>query len=119
MSENIIQFVAAASNGDTDAMGKLYSRTLKASYFLATTLCGNKQEAAEITKKAYARAFCNIDKLKKPEAFEIWMKQNVAAAYRETHKFVFADADAAAVENSAEFLPESVLADDEEREDTE
>ena len=113
MSENIIQFVAAASNGDTDAMGKLYSRTLKASYFLATTLCGNKQEAAEITKKAYARAFCNIDKLKKPEAFEIWMKQNVAAAYRETHKFVFADADAAAVENSAEFLPESVLTDDE------
>lgn len=113
MSENIIQFVAAASNGDTDAMGKLYSRTLKASYFLATTLCGNKQEAAEITKKAYARAFCNIDKLKKPEAFEIWMKQNVAAAYRETHKFVFADADAAAVENSAEFLPEAVLADDE------
>jgi len=113
VSENIIQFVAAASNGDTDAMGKLYSRTLKASYFLATTLCGNKQEAAEITKKAYARAFCNIDKLKKPEAFEIWMKQNVAAAYRETHKFVFADADAAAVENSAEFLPESVLADDE------
>lgn len=112
MSENIIQFVAAASNGDTDAMGKLYSRTLKASYFLATTLCGNKQEAAEITKKAYARAFCNIDKLKKPEAFEIWMKQNVAAAYRETHKFVFADADAAAVENSAEFLPESVLTDD-------
>ena len=112
MSENIIQFVAAASNGDTDAMGKLYSRTLKASYFLATTLCGNKQEAAEITKKAYARAFCNIDKLKKPEAFEIWMKQNVAAAYRESHKFVFADADAAAVENSAEFLPESVLTDD-------
>lgn len=113
MSENIIQYVAAAGNGDTDAMAKLYSRTLKASYFLASTLCGDKQEAAEITKKAYARAFCNIDKLKKPEAFEIWMKQNVAAAYRETHKFVFADADAGAVENSAEFLPETVLMSDE------
>lgn len=113
MSENIIQYVTAASSGDTDAMAKLYSRTLKASYFLASTLCGNKQEAAEIAKKAYARAFCNIDKLKKPEAFEIWMKQNVAAAYRETHKFVFADADAGAVENSAEFLPETVLMSDE------
>ena len=113
MSENILQFVAAASNGDTDAMGKLYSRSLKASYFLATTLCGNKQEATEIVKKAYARAFCNIDKLKKAEAFEIWMKQNVATAYKESHKFVFSDADGAAVENSAEFLPESVLTDDE------
>ncbi|MBQ7120975.1 MAG: WG repeat-containing protein [Clostridia bacterium] len=113
VSENIIQFVTAACNGDTDAMAKLYSKTLKASYFLASTLCGNKQEAAEITKKAYARAFCNIDKLKKPEAFEIWMKQNVAAAYRESHKFVFSDADAGAVENSAEFLPETVLMSDE------
>lgn len=113
VSENIIQYVTAASSGDTDAMAKLYSRTLKASYFLASTLCGNKQEAAEITKKAYARAFCNIDKLKKPEAFEIWMKQNVAAAYRETHRFVFADADAGAVESSAEFLPETVLMSDE------
>ena len=111
MSENIIQYVVAAGNGDTDAMAKLYSKTLKASYFLASTLCGDKQEAAEITKKAYARAFCNIDKLKKPEAFEIWMKQNVAAAYRETRKFVFSDADAGAVENSSEFLPEAVLSD--------
>ncbi len=113
MSENIIQYVVAAGNGNTDAMAKLYSKTLKASYFLASTLCGDKREAAEITKKAYARAFCNIDKLKKPEAFEIWMKQNVAAAYRETCKFVFSDADAGAVENSAEFLPESVLSDKE------
>lgn len=113
MSENIVQYVIAAGNGNTDAMAKLYSKTLKASYFLASTLCGDKREAAEITKKAYARAFCNIDKLKKPEAFEIWMKQNVAAAYRETCKFVFSDADAGAVENSSEFLPESVLSDEE------
>jgi len=111
VSENIIQYVVAAGNGDTDAMAKLYSKTLKTSYFLASTLCGDKQEAAEITKKAYARAFCNIDKLKKPEAFEIWMKQNVAAAYRETRKFVFSDAYAGVVESSAEFLPEAVLAD--------
>lgn len=111
MSENIIQYVTAAGNGDTDAMAKLYSRTLKASYFLAATLCGDKQAAADIAKKAYARAFCNVDKLKKPEAFEIWMKQNVAAVYKETQKFVFADADAGAVENSSEFLAESILDD--------
>lgn len=113
MSENMVQFVTAACNGDTDAMAKLYAKTLKSSYFLAATLSENGEEAAEITKKAYAKAFCSISKLKKPEAFEIWMKQNVAAVYKENRKFVFADADAGAVENSSEFLPESVLEDDE------
>lgn len=113
MSENIIQYVTAASNGDTDAMAKLYSRTLKASYFLASTLSNDKDAALEITKKAYAKAFCTIDKLKKPEAFEIWMKQNVALVYKEGVKFVFADADAGAVENSSEFLSEDVFNDEE------
>ena len=109
MSENIIQYVLAAGNGDTDAMAKLYSRTLKTSYFLADLLCAGDGSAPELTKKAYAKAFCSVDKLKKPEAFEIWMKQNVALVYKETQKFVFADAEAGATESSSDFLPESVL----------
>lgn len=112
VSENMIQYVTDACNGSIDAIAKLYTRTLKASYFLAETLSDNNRDAVEIIKKAYARAFCNIDKLKKPEAFEIWMKQNVAAVYKESKKFVFSDADAGAVENSSEFLPESVLEDE-------
>lgn len=109
VSENIIQYVVAAGNGDTDAMAKLYSKTLKASYFLADLLCAGDGSASEITKKAYAKAFCSIDKLKKPEAFEIWMKQNVALVYKETQKFVFGDAEAGATESSSDFLPENVL----------
>ena len=85
MSENIVQYVVAASGGDTDAMAKLYSKTLKASYYLASALCADDR-AVEITKEAYAKAFCSIDKLKKPEAFEIWMKQNVASVYKEKQK---------------------------------
>ena len=113
MSDNIVQYVTAAANGDTDAMAKLFSRTLKASYFLASTLSGDSAAALEITKKAYAKAFCTIDKLKKPEAFEIWMKQNVALVYKEGVKFVFADADAGAVENSSEFLSEEIFNNEE------
>ena len=111
MSENLNQYVIAASSGDADAVAKLYSRTLKTCYFLADALCDDAQSAADVTKTAYAKAFGNIDKLKKPEAFEIWMKQNIAAVYKDSQKFVFADADAGAgvVENAAEFLPESVL----------
>lgn len=113
MSENIVQYVNAAAAGDTDAMAKLYSKTLKGSYFLATKLCTVEEQAVNITKAAYARAFSNIEKLKKPEAFEIWMKQNVAAVYKEGVKFVFGDADAGAQESSSEFLPEDVLEDEE------
>lgn len=106
MSENMGQFVFAAAGGDTDAMAKLYSKTLKASYFLAEALSGDASQAAEITKKAYAKAFCTIGKLKKPEAFEIWMKQIVASVYKETQRFVFSDAEAGTSENATEFLPE-------------
>lgn len=112
MSENIVQYVVAASGGDTDAMAKLYSKTLKASYYLASALCADDR-AVEITKEAYAKAFCSIDKLKKPEAFEIWMKQNVASVYKEKQKFVFTDAEAGSEENSSEFLPENAFEDSE------
>ncbi|MBQ8015963.1 MAG: WG repeat-containing protein [Clostridia bacterium] len=113
MSENIIQYVEAARSGDTDAMAKLYSKTLKAAYFLADTLSAGDGSAIDITKKAYAKAFCSVDKLKRPEAFEIWMKQNVAAVFKEGKKFVFADAEAGAAENSSEFLSEEIFEDEE------
>ncbi len=113
MSENIIQYVEAARSGDTDAMAKLYSKTLKAAYFLADTLSAGDGSAIDITQKAYAKAFCSVDKLKRPEAFEIWMKQNVAAVFKEGRKFVFADAQAGASENTSEFLSEEIFADEE------
>ncbi len=109
MNDNIIQYVIDACNGDTDAIAKLYSRTLKGSYFLASKLCDSEEEAADITRKAYAKAFCAIDKLKKPEAFEIWMKQMIASLYKESRKFVFADADGGAHEPDSDFLPEAIL----------
>ena len=109
MNEDMIRYVKAASEGDTDAMARLYSGTLKVSYFLALKLTGNAAEAVDVTKKAYARAFCTITKLKKPEAFEIWMKQNIASVYKETQKFVFEDAEGSVPESNMEFLSESVF----------
>ena len=94
-------------------MGMLYAKTLRTSYFLASKLSGNDAQATEITKKAYARAFCTVDKLLRPEAFEIWIKQTVASIYKDSAKFIFADADANAQEPTTDFLPEEVLADEE------
>lgn len=94
-------------------MGMLYAKTLRTSYFLASKLSGSDAQATEITKKAYARAFCTVDKLLRPEAFEIWIKQTVASIYKDSAKFIFADADANAQEPTTDFLPEEVLADEE------
>ena len=109
MSEEIIRYVDAAREGDTSALGVLYTRTLKASFYLAGKLSSNDEAAVEIVKKAYARAFCTIGKLKKPEAFEIWMKQNIASAYIEGANFSYADIQGGAAESSMEFLSESVI----------
>ena len=70
MSEDITRYVAAAAQGDIEAIGKLYAKTLKSSYYLALRLSNDADEAAEITKNAYARVFCTVARLKKPEAFE-------------------------------------------------
>lgn len=112
VSENLVQYVEAAGRGDTDAMAKLYSKTLKSAFFLASKLSESESEAIEITKKAYARVFCSFDKLKKPEAFEIWLKQMVSSVYKDSAKFVFSDADGSAQESVYDFLPESVLEDE-------
>ena len=114
MNDNIISYVLAAGNGDTDAMAKLYSMTLKGTFFLATKLCDSQADAVDVTRKAYAKAFCSIDKLKKPEAFEIWMKQMVSSYYKDSCKFVFTDADGGALEPDCDFLPEAILTNSED-----
>lgn len=112
MSENLVQSVLDAQQGNEDSFAKLYSRTLKNSYYLSLKLTSDNEAAEDVLKKGYANAFCSINKLKRPEAFEVWLKQKIAAAYKVTQSFVFNDADGDAETLSAEFLPESVLEDD-------
>ena len=50
MNEELVRYVNAAAAGDTNAIAKLYSLTLKSSFYLAFRLCGNVEEALEITR---------------------------------------------------------------------
>ncbi len=111
MSEEIIRCVKAACEGNTDAMGKLYSSNLRASYYLAYKLSNSESAAVEITQKAYAKAFCTASKLKKPEAFDMWMKQNVIGVFKETQEFTFEDAETGSGDGAEEFLSEDVYED--------
>lgn len=108
MNEDMIRYVQSACEGNTDAMARLYSGTLKVSYFLALKLTGDSESAVEVTKKAYARSFCTITKLKKPDAFEMWMKHNVTSVYRETQKFELDGIEESAPEEAMEFLSADV-----------
>ena len=112
MSENLVQFVLDAQQGNEDAFAKLYSNTLKSSYYLCLKLTADNEAAQQVLKDAYAVAFNSVDKLKRPEAFEAWLKQKIAGVYKDTQTFVFSDADGAATALSAEFLPASVLEDE-------
>ena len=93
MSENIVQLVTAAAGGDSDAAAKFYAKTLKTSYYLAYALANDESKTVEITKTAYANSFASFDKLLIPEAYEIWLKQNIATAYKDITEFSFADAE--------------------------
>ena len=111
MDEKLKEQVELARDGNAEAMGKLFSATLKKAYFLALNFSGDEESAVEIAQKAYARVFCTLPKLKKAEAFEIWVGQNISAVYKETQKFTFSDAEGGAVESSSEFLSADILSD--------
>ena len=115
VNEDIVRYVNAASAGDTDAMAKLFSKTLKSSFYLAYRLCGNPTEAVEIVKNAYTRVFCTLSRLKKSEAFEIFMRQNIASVYKEGRTFTFGEAVADTPEGPLEFLSEDVYENDMKR----
>ena len=54
MNQDIIRYVTAAAHGDTDAMAKLFTSTLKSSYYLALKLSTDHDEAVNITQNAYS-----------------------------------------------------------------
>ncbi len=115
MNEDIVRYVSAASAGDTDAIAKLFSKTLKSSFYLAYRLSGSPEQAVEIVKNAYTRVFCTLPRLKKPEAFEIFMRQNIASVYKEGRSFTFGEAIADVPEGPLEFLSADVYDDDAKR----
>lgn len=111
VNENLAQYVLEAREGKEEALAKLYSRTLVNSYYLCRKLTADNTAATELFAKSYADAFCNLDKLKRPESFEAWLKQKIASVYRDGESFIFGDADGDSPALSSEFLPASVLED--------
>ena len=111
MNQDIIRYVTAAAQGDTDSMAKLFTNTLKSSYYLALKLTTNPDEAVGITQNAYARAFCTLSSLKRPDAFEIFMRQTIANVFKEGRTFTFGTSVSDTQAGPLEFLSEDVYED--------
>lgn len=111
MSDQTARLVRQACSGDTTAVAGLYTSTVRPAYYLACKLSGSREEAVDILKKAYSKAFCTITKLKKPEAFETWVKQNIVTEFRNTREFSFEDASGDGKETPREFLSGDVYTD--------
>lgn len=119
MDVNISELVAAARQGDKNAFARLYELTLQSAYYLALRMLKNEQDAMDIMQDSYIEAFCSLDKLKKPESFEAWMKHITANNCRDWLKkkkgVLFSDDEQAEQvfgeieEDNAEFLPQELL----------
>ncbi|NLB81259.1 MAG: sigma-70 family RNA polymerase sigma factor [Clostridiaceae bacterium] len=119
MDLKIGELVAAALNGDKNAFARLYELTLQSAYYLALRILKNEQDAMDMVQDSYVEAFCSLERLKKPESFEAWIKHITANNCRDwlkKKKNVLIPDERQAVqtfgeieEDDAEFLPQDLL----------
>lgn len=119
MDVKIGELVAAVRQGDKNAFARLYELTLQSAYYLALRMLKNEQDAMDIVQDSYVEAFCSLEKLKKPESFEAWIKHITANNCRDWLKkkkgVLFSDEEQAEQvfgeieEDDAEFLPQELL----------
>ncbi|MCR5151345.1 MAG: WG repeat-containing protein [Clostridiales bacterium] len=105
MNEQMTELVNKACNGDVESMGRLFAKTIKNSYFLADLLCADSDETLEVVKKAYSRVFCTISKLKKPDAFDLWVRQNIISVFCENMNLDIDGVKSDGRYTGVEFLP--------------
>ena len=70
--------VALARAGEERGFGYLYANTQESKYYLALQYMKNEEMAKDVLQDAYIKAFANLDKLEKPEAFSSWLGTIVA-----------------------------------------
>lgn len=67
--ENLIK---QCRQGDIEAMGELYRTYSKNALGTAYLMAGHKGIAEDIVQEAFIQCFRNLDKIKTPEAFDVW-----------------------------------------------
>ena len=77
-SSDIGRLVEASQAGDRGAFDELVRLYQRRAMQVAVRMLGDANEAAEAVQNAFVKAYLNIDKLKEPGRFEVWLLRIVA-----------------------------------------
>lgn len=80
---NWAETVPRAVQGDTAAWEELYNATCREAYFVALKVCGNSQDAEDLTQEAYLTALEKLPQLQEAEKFPSWLYMIVANKCRD------------------------------------
>ena len=80
---NWSETVPRAVQGDAAAWEELYNATRREAYFVALKVCGNLQDAEDLTQEAYLAALGRLLQLQEAEKFPSWLYMIVANKCRD------------------------------------
>lgn len=78
--------VSRAREGDVEAFGELFRATHRRIYNFVRSMVTNSEDAADLTQKAYVRAWGALKNLRSDEAFLVWLHQIALNAVRDSRK---------------------------------
>ncbi len=73
MHSDVPTLAAAARRGKMPAFEQLVKLFMRRAYFFCLGICGNREDALDISQNAFARAWRGIGKLTDPASFPAWL----------------------------------------------
>src|SRR5207249_3467157 len=80
------RLIQRARSGDRDATGQLIDRYQKHVYNLAYRLCGNYDDANDITQEAFLRVFHSLGNFRGESNFSTWLYRIVTNVFLDERK---------------------------------
>ena len=84
MNADVPTLAEAARKGEMSAFEQLVKLFMRRAYFFCLGICGNREDALDISQNAFARAWRGIGRLADPASFPSWLfriLRNEAANY--------------------------------------
>ncbi len=72
-NSDVERLVEASSRGNRDAFDELVRLHQQRAMQVALSVLNNSDEAAEVVQAGFVKAYLNINKLREPKRFEIWL----------------------------------------------
>ncbi len=73
MQSDVTTLAAAARKGEITAFEQLVKLFMRRAYFFCLGICGNREDAMDISQNAFVRAWRGIGKLTDPASFPAWL----------------------------------------------